>query len=110
MIRWVQRCLARTGQEVRLRPFSESVLTGRKSMALLVDPPQRDNAAGRPAEEPSAAKDAATATLPMQVLAEPEPLAADVAQPPVTGTPVTGTPVAGPPVTAPPSTAPPSTA
>ena len=63
-------------------------------MALLVDPPQRDNAAGRPADEPSAAKDATTATLPMPVLAEPEPPDTDadidtaeprLAEPPITG-------------------------
>jgi hypothetical protein len=53
-------------------------------MALLVDPPQRDNAAGRPADEPRAATDTATATLPMQVLAEPESPATLVTQPPVT--------------------------
>src|SRR5579863_5265853 len=63
-------------------------------MALLVDPPQRDNAAGRPAEEPPAARDATNATLPMQVLAEPEPPDTDadpgaaeprLAEPPLTG-------------------------
>jgi len=48
-------------------------------MALLVDPPPRDNAAGRPADEPPAARDATTATLPLPVLAEPEP------EPPDTG-------------------------
>jgi hypothetical protein len=63
-------------------------------MALLVDPPQRDNAAGRPAEEPPAPRDATTATLPMQVIEEPEPpdTGADIAtagprlaEPPITG-------------------------
>ena len=46
-------------------------------MALLVDPPQRDNAAGRPADEPPGAPDATTATLPLPVLDEPEPQATD---------------------------------
>jgi hypothetical protein len=67
-------------------------------MALLVDPPQRDNAARRPADEPSAARDATTATLPLPVLAEPEPPDTDadasaglataeprLAEPPITG-------------------------
>jgi hypothetical protein len=61
-------------------------------MALLVDPPQRDNAAGRPADEPPAAQDATTATLPLPVLAEPEPpdAAADAAGPRLAEPPITG--------------------
>ena len=63
-------------------------------MALLVDPPQRDNAAGRPADEPPAAQDATTATLPLPVLAEPEPPAAgtatDTAEPRLAEPPLTG--------------------
>jgi hypothetical protein len=61
-------------------------------MALLVDPPQRDNAAGRPADEPPAARDATTATLPMPVLAEPEPPDAgiDTAEPRLAEPPITG--------------------
>jgi len=69
-------------------------------MALLVDPPQRDNAAGRPADEPPGAPDATTATLPLPVLDEPDPQATDadtgtdtaagtagprLAEPPLTG-------------------------
>ena len=71
-------------------------------MALLVDPPQRDNAAGRPADEPPGAPDATTATLPLPVLDEPDPQATDagtgtdtaaatgtagprLAEPPITG-------------------------
>src|SRR3984957_7884140 len=64
-------------------------------MTLLVDPPQRDNAAGRPADEPSAAQDAATATLPLQALAEPGPHATDVAQPPITEPRLAEPPITG---------------
>ena len=60
-------------------------------MALLVDPPQRDNAAGRPADGPPAVTDATTATLPLQVLAEPEP--------PGNGTGTAGPRLAEPPIT-----------
>jgi hypothetical protein len=59
-------------------------------MALLVDPPQRDNAAGRPADKPPAAHDAATATLPLEALAEPDPPATDVAEPRLAEPPITG--------------------
>jgi hypothetical protein len=67
-------------------------------MALLVDPPQRDNAAGRPADEPPAAQDAITATLPLPVLDEPEPPAtgtavgtvAGIAEPRLAEPPLTG--------------------
>jgi hypothetical protein len=68
-------------------------------MTLLVDPPQRGNAAGRPADEPSAARDATTATLPMQVLAEPGPSATDVAPPEITEPQVTEPRLAEPPIT-----------
>src|SRR5579862_4654685 len=59
-------------------------------MALLVDPPPRDNAAGRPADEPAVAKDAATATLPLPVLAEPEPPDTGAAVPRLAEPPITG--------------------
>src|SRR5579863_5781929 len=68
-------------------------------MALLVDPPQRDNAAGRPAEEPPAARDATTATLPMQVLAEPEPPDTDAGPGPGAGIAAAGPRLAEPPIT-----------
>jgi hypothetical protein len=74
-------------------------------MALLVDPPQRDNAAARPASEPSAARDATTATLPLQVLAEPGPSNNDAdtgigtVEPPITGPPATEPRLAEPPIT-----------
>jgi hypothetical protein len=63
-------------------------------MALLVDPPQRDNASERPsAEVPSAAPDEAAAASAAQVITEPEPAPAEtaeqseprLAEPPLTG-------------------------
>jgi len=53
-------------------------------MALLVDPPQRDNAAERPAADTPSATADTVATLPLPALTEPEPQVAEVAQPPVT--------------------------
>jgi hypothetical protein len=64
-------------------------------MALLVDPPQRDGAAGRPAADTPDT----VATLPLTVLAEPESQATDVAQPSVTEPPATGPRLAEPPIT-----------
>jgi hypothetical protein len=83
-------------------------------MALLVDPPQRDNADGWPAEEPPGAKDAATATLPLPVLDEPESEgadmaagpAADVARPQLTHTQLTRPSTTQPLTTHPPTTGP----
>src|SRR6185312_9115985 len=62
-------------QEVRLRPFSRRPsLSGGNRMALLVDPPQRDNADERPsAEVPADAPDEAATASATQVVTEPEP-------------------------------------
>jgi hypothetical protein len=70
-------------------------------MALLVDPPQRDNAAeGSIADTPPAAKDT-VATLPLTVLTEPEPQvsnvteATEVAEPPIAGPKLAEPPITG---------------
>src|SRR6185312_7298785 len=62
-------------QEVRLRPFSKRPsLSGGNRMALLVDPPQRDNADERPsAEVPADAPGEAATASATQVVTEPEP-------------------------------------
>src|SRR6185312_9054231 len=63
-------------QEVRLRPFSKRPsLSGGNRMALLVDPPQRDNADERPsAEVPADAPGEAATASATQVVTEPEPI------------------------------------
>src|SRR5690348_15307274 len=70
-------------------------------MALLVDPPQRDNAPeGSIADTPPAAKDT-VATLPLTVLTEPEPQvsnvteATEVAEPPIAGPKLAEPPITG---------------